>query len=333
MGTYANKIMVIDEASLAVRDSIPLSIGIPYASLLSADHSHFYVLNPRQDHVEVVDIASRKSMGTFTLNSGTTTAQIGGFSVDPKERFAVMLIKTTTKRADRYEIGRPTLVKYDLARKVVTDTIPWPRGEERDGAQIIFSPDGANMYFFTNEDVLVYDAVTLKQVDRWDIAQTLFEEGIGRINAGFGGDIYEEPGFYTNLFRISDAVNHRQLMGVVRVDLVNRTMDYYTLGPAAATTFRLAPGRTKAYGIHSEVGNYQFWTFDLANKRVVGKTEFAGRSRMGLTVSSNGAYLYVHTAGNSIDVYDANTFAKVRTVTYDADMTNLTLIPARPAGR
>ena len=333
LGTYANKILVIDEATLAVRDSIPIAIGIPYASLLSADRSHFYVMNPRQDHIEVIDIASRKSLGSFTLNSGNTIVQMGGFNVDPKERFAVILIKTTTKRADRYEIGRPTLVRYDLAKKAVTDTIPWPRGEEREFAQVIFSPDGAYMYFFTNDDVLVYDAVTLKQVDRWDVAQTFFEEGMGRINAGFGGDIYEEPGFYTNLFRIADPVNHRQLMGVVRVDLVNRSMDYYTLGPAAATTFRLAPGRGKAYGLHNEVGNYQFWTFDLANRRVVGKTEFQGRSRMGLTVSSNGQYLYIHTAGNTIDVYDANTFAKVRTATYDADMTNLTLIPARPAGR
>lgn len=332
MGTYANKIMVIDEASLAVRDSIQLSIGIPYRMLLSENHQHFYILNPRTDQVEIVDIPSRKTTGNFTLNTPRTIVEIAGMAVDPKERFAILLIKSTIKRADRYEISRPTLVRYDLAKRAVTDTIPWPRGEERDNAQIIFSPDGANMYFFTSSDVLVYDAATLKQVDTWDLTQTFYEEGVGRINAGFGTDPYEEPGFYTNLFRSTDPVNHRAMMGVARIDLAKRSVDFYSLGPSVATTFRLAPGKKRAYGIHSEVGNYQFWTFDLENRRVLGKTEFEGRSRMGMTVSTNGAFLYIHTAGPTIDVFDAGTYKKLRTATYDADMTALVLIPAQPAG-
>jgi hypothetical protein len=53
---------------------------------------------------------------------------------------------------------------------------------------------------------------------------------------------------------------------------------------------------------------------------------------MGLTVSSNGAFLYVHVAGNTIDVYDANTFRKLRTAEFDADMTQMTLIPTRAPG-
>jgi hypothetical protein len=48
---------------------------------------------------------------------------------------------------------------------------------------------------------------------------------------------------------------------------------------------------------------------------------------MGLTVSSNGRYLYIHTAGNTIDVYDAQTFRKVRTVEFDSDMTRFLLLP------
>lgn len=332
MGTYANKILVIDEATLTLRDSIQMSIGIPTRLALSTNRKNLYVSNPRADWVEIVDIASRKTTGKFTLNTGNTTVQIDGMNVDPKERFAIMLVKSFTKLVDRYEISKPMLLRYDLAKRAVTDTIAWPKDEERDNAQIIFSPSGDLMYFFTSDDVLVYDAVTLKQVDRWDLSQSFYEEGMGRINAGFGQDLYDEPGFYTGLFRMSDPVNRRSLMGVARVDLVNRTVDYYTLGPSVSTNFRLTPDRKKAYGIHSEVGNYQFWTFDLENRRVVGKTEFEGRSRMGLTVSSNGAYLYVHVAGNTIDVYDAATFKKLRTATFDADMTQMVLIPTKAPG-
>ena len=55
---------------------------------------------------------------------------------------------------------------------------------------------------------------------------------------------------------------------------------------------------------------------------------------MGLTPSSNGRQLYIHTAGPTIDVYDAQTFRHVRTVTLGADMTGLVIIPpGAPAPR
>ena len=235
-----------------------------------------------------------------------------GFSLDPKERFAVLLVKAYTKKPDRYEVSQPTLLRYDLAKKAVTDTIPWPRGEEREGAQIIFSPNGDLMYFFTQDDVLIYNTTTLKQVDRWEISKTLFEEGLGRINFGFPYDVYEEPGFYTGLFRTTDPVNRRTQMGVARMDLANRQLDFYPLGPSQSVSFRLSPDRKRAYGIHSEVGNYQFWTFDLESRRVLGKTEFAGRPRMGLVVSSNGSQLYITTAGSTIDRYATNGFRTPR---------------------
>jgi hypothetical protein len=335
IGTYAKKILVLDEATLTVRDSIPVSVGIPTSMIPSFDRRHFYVRNPRGDQVEILDVAARRSLGTFTLNHDSTTVQIWGMNVDPKERFAVLLVKTYRKRRDRYEIGRPTLLRYDLEKRAVTDTIPWPAGEERDFAQMIFSPNGEFIYFFTTGDVLVYDAQTLKQVDRWDLAQSFYEEGMGRINAGFGEDIYEEPGFYTNLFRISDPVNRRQMMGVARIDLARRSVDFYTLGPSAPVSFRLAPGKKRAFGIRSEVGNWEFWTFDLEGRRVLGKTPFAGRPRMGMTVATSGEQLYIHTAGQTIDVYDVRTFQKVRTVELGADMTAFVLIPplAPGAGR
>jgi DNA-binding beta-propeller fold protein YncE len=332
IGTYAKKILVLDEATLAVRDSIPTSIGIPYAMFLSFNRQHFYVLDPANEKIEIIDIAGRKSLGSFTLSSGKTQVRIWGINVDPKERFAVLLVKSTTKRVDRYEVSKPVLLRYDLETRKVTDTIPWPKGEERDFAQILFSPNGEFLYFFTSDDILVYETKGLKEVDRWDYSRTLYEEGMGRLNFGFPSDLYDEPGFYTGLFRINDPVNHRAQMGVARLDLMNRSVDFYSLGPSQSVSFSLAPDKKRAYGIHSEVGNYQFWTFDLENRIVVGKTEFKGRSRMGFKVSTNGELLYIHTAGNTIDVYETGTFKKLRTVELDADMTNFVLIPPRALG-
>jgi DNA-binding beta-propeller fold protein YncE len=324
-GTYAKTVLVVEERTMRVTETIPVSVGIPTIMFLSEDRKRLYVSDPGFEHFEVIDIASRQQVDRFTLSEGATRVRVSGMSVDPRERFAVLLIKTYTKQADRFEIGKPTLVKYDLREKRVTDTIPWPKDEEREGARILFSPSGELMYFFA-EDILIYDTSTLKQVDRWQLA-TALDQGMGRFNFGFPRDFYEEPGFYSGLFRVTDPVQRRTLMGVARVDLSNKTVDFYTLGPSAPVGFAMTPDRKRAYGLRSEVGNYEFWVFDLEGRRVAGRTPFAGRPRMRLLVSSNGRYLYIAGAGSTIDIYDARTFQLVRTVDMGADVTGMIHVP------
>jgi hypothetical protein len=284
------------------------------------------VFEPSFETVEKIEIATGKSVDKFSLSSGRTKVRIRGLNVEPNEKFAVFLIKTYTKQTDRFEIGKPTLVRFDLEKKVVTDTIPWPKGEEREGAQMLFSPNGDLLYFFADE-VLIFDTKTMKQVDRWELGRAL-EEGMGRFNFGFPQTVYEEPGFYTGMFRVSDPVQNRMLMGVARVDLVRRAVDFYTLGPNESVGFALAPGRQRAYGLKQQVGNYEIWTYDLENRRVLNKTPFRGRPRMGLDVSSNGSLLYIHTAGMTIDLYDTRTMQHVRTIDLGADMTDFYVLPA-----
>jgi hypothetical protein len=328
-GSYDKKILVIDEATMAVRDSMRVAIGVPIGLWLSQDRRRLYVTDPSFEHIEIFDVATRKAVDRFTLSNDTMRVRLSGFSVDPLDRFAVVVAKTSARKKDRFEIGNPTLLKYDLAKKAVTDTIKWPLGEEREGAQILFSPDGKLMYFFTTEDVLIYDTQTLKEVDRWDFKRAL-DDGMGRWDFGFPESLYEEPGFFTGLFRTTDPVNRRELMGVARVDLVNKSVEYHSLGPNERVGFALAPGRQRAYGLRQQVGNYQFWTFDLVEHRVTQRLEFEGRPRMGLTVSTNGSLLYVHTAGPTIDIYDAATLRLLRTVQYPADQTDIVVVPAAP---
>jgi DNA-binding beta-propeller fold protein YncE len=324
----------MDEATMRITDSIPVSIGIPIGVQLSYDRKHFYVQEPRFESVEIFDVATRKSLGSFTLSSGNRTVRLSGMSVDPTERFAVMVVKIFTKRPDRFEISTPKLLKYDLATRTVTDTIPWPRGEERDFASVMFSPDGENMYFFTGEDVLIYDTKTLKQVERWEIARAFFEEGFGRLPTGFATQqLYEEPGYFTSLFRVTDPVNRRTLMGIARTNLIQRSIDWFMLGPpgpSAPGGITLAPGRKRAYGLVQQVGNWQFWTFDLENKRVLNKIEFKGRPRMSITAGTDGKVIYLHGAGSTVDVRDVNTFEVIRTIELPGDMTSFMLMPPAP---
>lgn len=324
-GNYGRSILVIDERTMRVIDTIPVSVGIPLIQGISEDRKRFYVTEPRREQVEIIDITSKRQIDRFTLSEGNKRVMLRGFSIDPLERFAIMVIRPTTKELDRFVIGKPALVKFDLASKRVTDTIPWPEGRERDGARILFSPDGKLMYFFSDE-ILIFDTATLKQVDKWPYASAL-DAGMGSFGFGFPRDFYDEPGFYTGTFRFTDPVNRRSMMGVARVNLVERTVDYYTLGPSAPVGFTLSPDRRRAYGLHEEVGDYEFWSFDLEHRRVLDKIPFDGRPRMRLSVSSNGRLLYIAGAGQTIDIHDAETFRLIRTVQVGADVTSMIHIP------
>jgi hypothetical protein len=158
---------------------------------------------------------------------------------------------------------------------------------------------------------------------------------MGRIDFGAFDILNEEPGFWTGIFSAQDPVQNRRLMGVARVNLMGKSVDFFTVGPATGLSFALAPGRNKAYALHDEIGKYEFWAFDLAARRLLGKTEFPGRPRMSLKVSSNGKLLYVYRAGNTIDVYDASTYKHLRTLTFDSEMTtDLFVMPKQaPATR
>jgi len=325
--TYGDQIFVIDENTFEVVDRIETQAGIPGDLVLSADRERFYVTDATAERIEVIDIATRESTGWFTLSEGNTKFRIrGGVEVHPDESYAILIGKTTTKHRDRFEIGETVMVRVDLETESVMDTIPWPGGDQREGANLQFSPDGSLLYFYA-EDVIVLETEGFTEVDRWEISRPL-EDGLGRTGIGFGRSLYEEPGFFTGMFRVTDPVQNRRMFGIARVDLAGKEVDFYTLGPSQSfRSFALAPDRKKAYSLLSEVGRYEFWTFDLENRRVESRQEFAGRPRMGIEVSTNGELLYIMVAGRTIDIYDAESYEYLRTVELDGDMTSFVLLP------
>ncbi len=325
MGAYDKSVYVIDEATLEVAERIPVTTGIPNLMQLSPDNRILYVRDAAMEHIEVIDLVERRSVDSFTLSGGNTRVRIRSMAVDPRGRYALLGARGYTKLLDRFEIGDFSILRVDLDSHEVTDTIPSPVGEQRRGANLMFSPDGGLLYFF-DRDIIAVETENFTEVDRWELSQPL-EEGLGRMSLSFQPSPYDDEGVFTNLFRMTDPVQGRRMMGVARVNLAEQEVDFYTLGPSEPVSFALAPGGRKAYGLRSEIGSYQFWTFDLEGRRVESRVEFPGRPRMSLLPSSNGELLYVYNAGNTIDVYDAATHELLRTVWLDADMTRFLLVP------
>jgi hypothetical protein len=342
IGAYPKQFWIIDEATERIVGSIPYTSGIPRRTTLSRDRKRFYTVEAGMEKVEIIDIASRKTLDTFTLSEGNKKVRVRSLEPDPLHRSVVMLIGAATKLIDRFEIGAPTLVQYDLGEHKILRTIPWPDGEERQNANIQFAPDGKLMYLFTDQDILIYETGNFTQVDKWELSKPI-EEGFGRLEMGPRDTFNDDPGFYTGIFNVSDPVQHRRTMGIARVNLAAKSVDFYALVPATPVTsvsFAMAPDRRTAYGLFEDIGRYEFWKFDLEHHRLAGRTEFKGRPRMGLKTSSNGKVLYIYVAGNTIDLYDAATYQYLRTITLDGDMTtDLFVFPApgptssQPGGR
>jgi len=331
IGSYPKQFWVIDEATEKIVGTIPFKSGIPRRTTLSRDRKRFYTIEAGMEKVEILDIASRSTVDTFTLSEGNKKVRIRSIEPDPLHRFVILLTASATKQIDRFEIGAPTIVQYDLKDHKIVRTIPWPNNDERQNANIQFSPDGKLMYLFTDQDVLIYETSGFTQVDKWELSRPI-EEGFGRLEFGPRDALNDEPGFYTSIFNVSDPVQHRRIMGIGRVNLAAKTVDFYTLGPSTPVSFSMAPDRKTAYGLFEDIGRYEFWKFDLVNHKFAGRTEFKGRPRMSLKTSSNGKILYIYQAGNTIDLYDAETYQYLRTITLDGDMTtDLYVFPNPPS--
>ena len=267
IGTYPNQFWIIDEATAKVVGTIPFKSGIPRRTSLSRDRTRFYTIEAQMEKVEIIDVAARKTIDQFTLSEPNKHVRIRSIEPDPKHRFVILVTKTATKLSDRWEVGATTILQYDLASHSITRTIPWPNDDERENANIQFSPDGAYMYLFSDQDVLIYETTSFRQIDKWEMSKPV-EDGFGRLDFGQTDAYNDEPGFYTGLFTVQDPVQNRRIMGIGRVNLTARSVEFYTLGPATPVGFAMAPGRKVAYGLYQDIGRFEFWKFDLAGKQV-----------------------------------------------------------------
>jgi len=336
LGSYAKRMVAIDEATEKVTAEIPLKTGLPWGVRLSRDSTRFFVQSADQEHFEVIDVASRQTLDTFTLSEGNMHVRALAFEVEPQHRFMVLVARTVTKLSDRFEIGAPAFIQYDLKEHKVVRTVPWSTDPEPQYYYLAlrFSPDGKLLYVFSNE-VLILDTANLKQVDSWNLSLPN-EPGLGRFNLGSIDETNDEPGFFTGLFAMEDPVAKRRLLIVGRVDLGQKRLDFFPIGPAPErgdVSFALAPDHKHGYVLVEEIRHHELWTIDIAGRKLESQVQFDGRPRMAIRSSSNGKIIYIYEAGNTIDLYDASGFKFLRRITLDADMMYGTFYVVPPRGQ
>jgi len=202
-------------------------------------------------------------------------------------------------------------------------TLPWSTDPEPGYFSLMrYSPDGKSLYVFS-EELLILDATSLEQRATWDLSLSN-EPALGRFDLGSLDDTNDDPAWFSALFTMKDPVEKRPMLVVGRVNLDQRSVDFFPLGPAGEPqgqlSFVLSGDRQHAYALLQRIGHHELWTIDLAGKRRQSKVEFNGRPRMAIRTSSNGKIIYLHQAGNTIDLYEADGFKYLRTITLDGDM-------------
>jgi hypothetical protein len=333
VGSYSGHLTAVDEAT-GTFTKVPLKTGPPFVVRLSPDRSRFYVQSANQERFEVVDAKTRQSIDTFTLSDARRHVRALAFEVDPTHRTMVIVARTATRLIDRWEIGAPEFLMYDLASHAVTRTVPWTIEPEAGyfGTALRFSPDGTLLYVL-GQKVTVLDAASMQQVEEWDLALPA-DAMLGRFEPGAWDDAADPQGYATGLFTMNDAVQHRRLLVIGRIDLAARSVDTFVLGPEPkvdGVTFHVSPDRRLGHALLAEIGRHQLWTIDLGARAVVSRVDVPTRTRMQMRASSNGQALYLYEAGRTIEVWSADASTRLKTIELDSDMMYATFVIVPPA--
>jgi DNA-binding beta-propeller fold protein YncE len=338
LAAYPDRVLVVDEATQQVIDTIETQVGLPTGMRLSYDRKKLYITTGDNNGVAVIDIATRKVINHFTLKTDKSQFRFNAVGPDPEDKLLYTVITEVTRQSDRFEVGKPKYAVIDLEAKKISRTVDIPPEDAAANTgfgrgALTVSPDGKYLYQF-RDSVVILETATFKVIDRIELARPEFP-GLSDVGIGQVLQSLNEKGFYTSLFNALDPAVRRRMFGIARFDLNSREFQFSPIGPTpdGMLGLEVAPDRKTAYTVVSNgeqgLRKCEFWAFDLGAKRRTMTSEFPCRPRFSFGMSSTGKELYIYGAGFEIEVYDAATL-KLKRVTdlkNDVTMGGIVVIP------
>lgn len=333
---YPAGVLVFDEAKGQIVDRIPLTTGTPMSIHLSTDRKKIYITTIDHNGIEVIDVATRKVVNHFVLDTPTTQYRLFNGTADPAGTLFYAVAKEITRFPEHYEVAKPKYIVVDLAQRKIVKTVEIPKEEESQNqgdygsGGLEVSPDGKYLYQF-GEKITILQAGDFKVLDHIDLARpdTPGMEGVRFGGADFGNDLdlINQPGQHVGIFVSSDPIVHNRVFGLARFDLTTRHIDFTPIGPAPAgmSGIEVTPDKKWAYsvistGIHGKK-RCEFWSFDLGINKIAQRADVPCRTRFTLGISADGKKLYIYGAGFDIEVYDAVTLKYEKTWDLNNDVT------------
>ena len=338
IGTLDKKLLVYDENKEEVVGEIPLQ-GIARQTVLSADQSKLVILTS-QMAVETVDLKARKMINHFDLADEKSRPRMsrggGGLALDPTGRYLYATMRASVRETDYYRIDPPQFVKIDLQSGKIVQSFSFPVDMEQGfgaGTTYKVSPDGKSLYVF-DEDVLIYDLATFKQVDRIEMSQPEYP-GASPYRLTPADDPNAQNNVYTSLFTTVDPIVHKGTLGLATLDLNTRKSSFTPIGRALPSLgFLISPDHKRGYSImfNGVGGNREteFWVWDLVNRKVINKAPFEARPTLRFALSGDGKKIYLYGAGSSFEVFDGETLKSRKLIFLNKDTTtNLVTLAAK----
>jgi hypothetical protein len=343
IGTLDQKLLVIKEDTGDIAGEIPLG-GIPRTTVLSTDGTKVHIITTKMD-VETVDLVSRKVISSFSLADPRTSPRMmrnaggrsfSGIAVDPNGRYIYTGLQVTVKELDQFRIDPPQFVTIDLQEKKIAKSVPFPKGYDQGfgfAATYKISPDGKLLYVF-DEDIVVFNLADLKELDRIALAKPEYP-GASPYRLAASDDPNDEPGIVTSIFTSVDPVVHKETLGMAKLNLTTKKVEYAPIGPAFPMVgFMLTPDRKLGYSLMvNKTGanrESEWWVWDIAQQKVIRKAPVTPRINFRPGISSDGKTLYLFGGGSTIEFWDADTLTAKPMLYLNKDSTtNLINIAAR----
>jgi len=334
LGGYPNQLMVIDEAKGAVTQELDFATGLPTSMRLSDDRKLLYVTTITTSGIEVVDVATRKVVNSFSLNTPVTRYRFSGGVADRSGRYFYILATKIEKGLDAYRVGKPQFMVVDLQTKEIVRTADLDPEDQKLSyrGNLMLSPDGKTLYAFRDK-VIVVNTADLKTVDHFELSKPDFP-GMEDISFGGGVERLQTPGQFVSLFQTEDPYIHNKVFGIARLDLDTRQFSFTPIGtaPKSLAGLEVSPDGKEGYtvAVNGDLGNQrcEFWRFDLGGAKALDKAEFPCRRRFYFGMSGDGRKLYIYGAGFDVAVYDAKTLKPDADweLTHDITMSGMVVI-------
>src|ERR1700729_407469 len=119
---YPAAVLVFDESKGQVVDRIPLETGTPMSMRLAPDHKKIYVTTIDHNGIEVIDVATRKVINHFVLNTPTKQYRFWNGTPDPSGKLFYAVTKEITKFPEHYDVAKPKYTVIDLQQQKVVKT-------------------------------------------------------------------------------------------------------------------------------------------------------------------------------------------------------------------
>jgi hypothetical protein len=288
-----------------------------------------------------VDLVGRKMLTHWSLSDARSRPRIPrsggtGMAVDPTGRYLYATMRASVREIDYYRMEPAQFVVIDLQDQKIVKSFPFPADLDQGfgfAATYKVSPDGKLLYVF-QEDVLIFDLATFKQVDRIEMSQPEYP-GASPYRLNPPDDPNNNGNVITALVTTVDPIVHKGTLGLATFDLTTRKSTFAPFGTELPSLgFQISPDHKRGYSImFSGVGGNretEVWVWDLVSHKVIKKAPFEARSTFKFGMSGDGKKLYLYGAGSTLEVFDAETLKSRKLIYLNKDTTtNLVTLAAK----